>query len=259
MKLACDDHGDGPVVVLLHGFPLDRSMWAAQLADLADSYRVLVPDLAGFGESAAPAAGVLSIDGMADDVVELLDAKGIAGPVVVGGLSMGGYIALSLAVRHPGRLRGLLLINTRAAADSPEGAAQRLANAGALEAGGPTAPIIDGMKPKLFGASSLQTRPELVPPIEAMMRRVPAATMAGALRGMAARADRTGELPGIAVPTLVIAGTEDRIIPIAEAASFSRRLPYGEFEPIDGAGHLTPIEAPDRVNARIRRFLASLD
>src|SRR3954471_9509993 len=121
MLLNYSDDGPGPVVVLLHGFPLDHTMWESQIQTLGSIYRVIAPDLRGHGRSAAP-DGIYPIDDMADDVVEMLDALRISEPVVVGGLSMGGYVALSLAARYPKRLRGLMLMNTRAGADSPEAA-----------------------------------------------------------------------------------------------------------------------------------------
>src|SRR3954469_20533215 len=116
MLLNYADDGPGPVVVLIHGFPMDLSMWEAQRGTLGSMYRVIAPDLRGHGRSAAP-EGIYPIDEMADDVVEMLDALRITEPVVVGGLSMGGYVALSMAVRYPKRLRGLMLFNTRAGAD----------------------------------------------------------------------------------------------------------------------------------------------
>ena len=94
MLLAYDDHGPGPVVVLLHGFPLDRSMWSAQVSDVGSIYRLITPDLRGFGQSAAP-DGIYTMDDMADDVAELLGTLGIREPIVLGGLSMGGYVAFA--------------------------------------------------------------------------------------------------------------------------------------------------------------------
>ena len=136
MLLAFDDVGPGPVVVLLHGFPLDRWMWTHQKASIGAIYRLIVPDLRGHGSSAAP-DGIYTVDGMADDVLELLDALQLTGPVVFGGLSMGGYIALSIAARHPDRVKALMLMNTRAAADSPEAAGARQELAAEVEAHGP--------------------------------------------------------------------------------------------------------------------------
>src|SRR5271168_4493649 len=114
MDLAFADEGPGPVVVLLHAFPLSKAMWDEQLTGIGNVYRVIAPDLRGFGESPVP-EGVYTMDSMADDVVELLETLEIIGPVVVGGLSMGGYVALSLAARYPTRVRALMLMDTKAA------------------------------------------------------------------------------------------------------------------------------------------------
>lgn len=124
MRLAFLDEGPGPAVVLLHGFPLSGAMWKEQLDGIGSTYRLIVPDLRGHGDSPAP-DGVYTMDEMADDVIELLDTLSLDDPVVVGGLSMGGYVALSLAVRYPARIRGLMLMDTRAGADSPEAAQKR--------------------------------------------------------------------------------------------------------------------------------------
>ncbi len=141
MLLAYDDVGPGPVVVLLHGFPLDRSIWSHQRSSLGSIYRLILPDLRGHGTSAAP-DGVYTVDEMADDVLELLDALQITEPVVIGGLSMGGYLALSIADRHPERLKALMLLNTRSSADTPEGVRVRTELAQQVEASGDTKEVV---------------------------------------------------------------------------------------------------------------------
>src|SRR5882724_9647259 len=124
MILSCSDDGPGPVVVLLHGFPLSRAMWIEQIPDLGAVYRLIAPDLRGHGDSPAP-EGVYTMDEMADDVIELLDTLHLDEPVVLGGLSMGGYVALSMVARYPQRIRALMLMDTRAEADTPEAAQKR--------------------------------------------------------------------------------------------------------------------------------------
>src|SRR5262245_47186431 len=119
MQLAYTDEGPGAAVVLLHGFPLSRGMWTSQVEGIGSIFRVIAPDLRGHGDSPAP-EGVYTMDEMADDVIELLDALHLDIPVVIGGLSMGGYVALSIAARYPERLRALMLMDTRAGADSPD-------------------------------------------------------------------------------------------------------------------------------------------
>ena len=257
MKLPFEDQGKGPVVVLLHGFPLDRSMWSAQAAALSARYRVIVPDLRGHGRAKAD-PGVYTMDLMADDVIETLDDLGVR-DVVLGGLSMGGYVALSAILRYPDRFRALILMDTRAGVDAPEAGRARLMMAAKVEAEGDVTPVVDGMIPKLFAPSTFTVNPALVSSTRALMMRAAPGTVASALRGMAARPDRTEDLPGIAFPTLVIVGEHDAITPPADAEAMAAALPDDRLEIIRGAGHLAPMERPDVVNQAILSFLDALD
>lgn len=254
MLLAFEDYGPGPVVVLLHGFPLDRTMWIAQQTTLGARYRVITPDLRGHGETAAP-EGIYPIDDMADDVVELIDGLKILEPIVLGGLSMGGYIALSLAVRYPKRLRGLMLMDTRAGADTPEAARAREDLALQVEAADSAEPAVAAMLPKLFSDVSRTRRADTIARVRAQMARTPARAVAGALRGMARRPDRTGDLVRIAVPTLVLAGADDHLIPLDESRGMAEAIPQAQLVVIPDAGHLAPLEDPEASNAAILRFL----
>ncbi len=257
MLLDFDDDGPGPVVVLLHGFPLDRSIWAHQRASVGAIYRLITPDLRGHGRSAAP-EGVYTIDAMADDVIETLDALQLTEPLILGGLSMGGYIALSIAERYPERLKGLILLNTRAAADTPEGAAKREEQAREIEGSGDVEPLVAAALPKLFAEATARDHPEVVRRLHAHMSRTPARAVVGALRGLATRPDRTAFLPKIAVPTLVIAGLEDAIVPIAEAREMAAAIPGSHLVAVPHAGHLTPLENHQATDAAILGFLESL-
>lgn len=258
MHLAFSDEGPGPAVVLLHGFPLGRKMWREQFSGIGSMYRVIAPDLLGHGDSPAP-DGDYSIDGMADDVIELLDTLGLDEPVVVGGLSMGGYVALSIVARHPERVRALMLMDTRAAADSPEAAAKRgeLAQA-VIEAGDP-GPAIDAMIPRFFSKSTEEYRPDLVVSIRRMMERNTARGVVGTLRALASRPDRRGELGSIRIPTLVIVGEEDAITPPEEAMAMADAIPGARLEVVPAAGHLAPYENPTVANGVILRFLEGLE
>lgn len=257
MLLNYSDDGPGPVVVLIHGFTLDHTMWDSQRETLGSIYRVIAPDLRGHGRSAAP-EGIYPIDDLADDVVELLDRLKISEPVVLGGLSMGGYVALSIAVRHPKRLRGLMLLNTRAAADTPETAQVREDLALQIDATGDVTPVVATMLPKLFGPTSRSTRGDLVERTGEVMRRSPARGVSGSLRGMAVRPDRVADLRRITLPTLVMAGAADALIPVEESRLMAGALPNAELAIIPDAGHLAPLENPGAANAAILRFLGSL-
>jgi pimeloyl-ACP methyl ester carboxylesterase len=258
MSLAYVERGTGPVVVLLHGFPLSKEMWRHQLDALAVGYRVIAPDLPGHGESPAPDR-IYEMDAMADEVVALLDRLGIVQPVVLGGLSMGGYVALALLRRHPERVRGLLLMDTRAAADTPDAARMREETARGVLQSKSTSVMIETMVPRLFGKTTLEKHPGKIGPILAVMERTTPQGVAGALRGMAVRPDRRGELGEIAVPTLVLVGEDDVISPPAEAREIAAAIPGARIEVIPNAGHLAPYENPSAANAAIQSFLESLD
>jgi pimeloyl-ACP methyl ester carboxylesterase len=256
MRLSFDEQGTGPAVVLLHGFPLDRSMWSSQLGMLSNHHRVIAPDLRGHGQSPTP-PGPYPMEELADDVIETLDAAGVEPPYVVGGLSMGGYVALAMAGRHPDRLRGLMLLNTRAGADQPEAAANRQAKAAALEQEGSTESLT-AMVELLIPETTRNSRPELVDHVVAMIRQASPIGAAGALRGMAMRPDRLEVLRRLTVPLLVIAGADDAIVPEAEAQAMAEAAPVADLIVIPEAGHLTPMEAPGATNAAIRSFLDRL-
>jgi pimeloyl-ACP methyl ester carboxylesterase len=257
MRLDFDDDGPGPVVVLLHGFPLDRSMWHHEQSTVGAIYRVIAPDLRGHGTSAAP-EGIYTVDEMADDVIETLDLLQLTGPVVFGGLSMGGYLVLSIAARYPDRVKGLMLMNTRASADSPEAARVREDLARQVKAAGNVEAVVATMLPRLFAKSTYEHHPHLVARTHHQMARTPVRAVAGTLRGLAIRPDRSGLLAGIKAPALVLAGKEDQLIPIEESETMARSLPNARLVTIDGAGHLAPLENPKATNAAILAFLESV-
>jgi pimeloyl-ACP methyl ester carboxylesterase len=258
MRLAYTDEGPGPVVVLLHGFPISRVMWEPQVSGIGSIYRIIAPDLRGHGDSPAP-EGIFTMDEMADDVIELLDTLHLDEPVVVGGLSMGGYVALSLVARYPHRVGALMLMDTRAGADTPEAAQKREESAQAVIAAGNPGPVIEAMIPRLFTKKTLDLHPERVEPVRAAMEKNTPRGIAGALRGMAIRPDRRGDLAAITVPTLVLVGDEDVITPPAEAQAMADAIKNASLAVIPDAGHLAPYEEPAAANAVIFRFLESLE
>lgn len=257
MLLDFDDDGPGPVVVLLHGFPLNRTMWEAQQTKVGSRYRVIAPDLRGHGHTAAP-DGIYTIDAMADDVIDLLNAMQLKDPVVLGGLSMGGYIALSLVARYPERVRALMLMDTRAGADSTEAALGREELAKKVEAGRSVRPVVEAMLPKLFSEMTRTHHADRMEPVRHMMEKTPVRAVAGALRGMAARPDRTSDLVQIKVPTLILVGEDDTVTPPAEARAMAEAIPGAQLVIIPKAGHLAPWENPAASNEAILRFLSSL-
>jgi pimeloyl-ACP methyl ester carboxylesterase len=261
VRLNVEDRGSGAPIVLLHGFPLDHRMWHAQIDALSSRFRVVAPDLRGFGESTLTDADVelgVSMERYAADVVGLLDALEIAEPVVVVGFSMGGYAAWQLALRWPQRLRGLVLCDTRAAADSEEARANRLRMAEAAMQAGNSSPAL-GMLPKLVAPETFAERPDIVEAVRAIVERQTAEAVAAAQRGMARREDVTGRLREIACPTLCIVGVEDAISTPQEMHQTATllaetRSPEVRLVEIEAAGHMTPVENPSAVTEAIADF-----
>jgi 3-oxoadipate enol-lactonase len=255
-ELAHEDCGSGPLVVLVHGFPFDHSMWNAQIEALAADHRVIAPDLRGFGQS-EPFGETVGMEQFADDLAALLDVISISKPIVLCGLSMGGYIAFQFWRKYADRLRGLILCDTRAICDTPEMAAGRREMAERVLREGP-APLVDGMIPKLFAPSTLEHRPEVVASLRKIMMSHHPTGIAAALRGMAERPDSNPLLPEIRCPTLVIAGQFDAISTPDEMRGIAAAIPKTRFVEIAGCGHMAPLECPAKVNAAMKDFLASL-
>jgi 3-oxoadipate enol-lactonase len=256
VPLAYSDTGRGAPVVLLHGFPLDRTQWDDQVAALAHRFRLVVPDLRGFGESVAP-PGPVSMDRFADDVAALLGHLRIRRAVVCG-LSMGGYVAFAFARRHRDRVRGLVFCDTKAVEDTPEARKGRAEMADIAAARG-LAPIAERMLPRLLAPATLEHRPDIVDRVRGMILRAPVAGVRGALAGMADRPDSTPLLPGLRCPVLFVVGVHDALSPPEEAGAMCARVPDGRLVVIPDAGHMSPVENPDAVNAALEGFLGALD
>jgi pimeloyl-ACP methyl ester carboxylesterase len=251
-----DDIGDGPALVLLHAFPLSRAMWRPQVEALQGDYRVIAPDLRGFGGSRAFDAAP-SVETMADDVAALLDELKLPGPVVLGGLSMGGYVALAFARRHPVRLRALVLADTKADPDDAEGRANR-DRLMAFASNNTARAVIDQMLPKLLGPATAAQAPQVVEEVRAIAGRQTAAGIVGALKALRDRPDANPGLTGITVPTLIVVGRDDTLTPPAKSEEMAARIPNARLVVLDGAGHLSNLEQPDRFNAALRSFLQSV-
>jgi pimeloyl-ACP methyl ester carboxylesterase len=242
--------------VLLHAFPLSRRMWRPQVDALRDAYRVITPDLRGFGGSLA-FSGPPSVDQMADDVAALLDDLKVQGPVALGGLSMGGYVALAFARRHASRLRALVLADTRAEADDEAARANR-DRLMAFAADNPAGAVAEQMLEKLLGSQTRQQHPEVIEQVRSLAAAQAPAGVVQALQAMRDRPDAGPSLADIRVPTLVLVGGDDVLTPPALAESLVARIPGARLEVIDGAGHLSNLERPLRFNAALRGFLDGL-
>ena len=249
--------GSGMPLVLVHGFPLDHSMWGAQIERFASQTQVIAPDLRGFGLSGVT-TGTVTMEQMADDLVAILDGLGVTEPVVLAGLSMGGYVAFQFARKYPERLRALVLCNTRSAADTPQARESRLKLVEQVLAVGP-APVADAMLPRFFAAESFQRVPGAVEFVRERILLTPAEGIAAALRGLAQRPDVTELLAQIQVPTLVIAGSDDAIVPESEMREMAAKIAGSELIVLPGVGHLSALEAPVEFNSVLARFLRRLE
>ena len=256
IDIAFDDCGDGPAVLLIHGFPLNRKMWQPQLLPLVDAgYRVIAPDLRGFGDSDAPLAGY-GMDGFADDLIALLDGLKIE-RAVVGGMSMGGYILMNLLERHPERVRAACFIATKSSADDEAGRARRSAMAAEAESLGAN-PIIKIFAELLFAADTIQRAPELIASVTAWMRDTNPRALAGGLLAMRDRKDYTPLLPGFRHPSLVLAGAEDRAASPHAVELLTAGLTGCQSRIIAKAGHMVNMEQPEEFNAALLQFLNGL-
>jgi pimeloyl-ACP methyl ester carboxylesterase len=248
-------YGDGTAVVLLHAFPLDSRMWLPQVEALG-GYQMIVPDLRGFGSAREQAGEVTAMDLLADDVAKLLDERQLE-RVVLCGLSMGGYVALAFARRHPERLGGLVLCDTRPGTDTNNVKATRLAMATRVLAEG-VGFLPEAMIPRLLGKTTRQERPELVEQVtETILDQDPRGIVA-AQRGMAERTDSTEVLAQITVPTLVLTGLQDDLIKPDESVRMAAEIRDARLIQVPDAGHLVTLEQSDPVNEALLDFLAPL-
>lgn len=245
-----------PLLVLLHGFPLDHEMWRPQVVKLAVQCRVVAPDFPGFG-SATNLATPNSIDAMADFVVEILNGLANPGKTIICGLSMGGYVALSLAHRHPSRIDGLILADTRAEPDDDTGKANRDRMIAVVRKDGPSA-IIDQMLAKLIGTTTQQTQPHVVKQVQSLGSRQPPQSIESALIAMRDRSDARPWLAKIKMPTLVIVGDEDVVTPLEMANNLVKGINGAQLEVIPRAGHLSNLENPATFNGVVSRFVSQI-
>ena len=265
-------HHDGSAIVLLHGYPFDRSMWREQIDFLStNGFLVVAPDLRGFGalsgklqfdadaegnESARQAEAYRTISTMSDmarDVATLMDGLKIDQASICG-LSMGGYVALEFVHLFPARVRALVLAGTRAPADNEPEKQVRAKQVAEMLAKGMN-DIAEGTLPKLLAPRTLAEKPDVVAQVREMILHADPEGAAAAQRGMAARRDYSADLPSINVPALVIVGRQDPIRPVADAEFMHRGLSESRLEIIEDAAHMTNMEQPEIFNRALERFL----
>ena len=257
IQMTYTDTGVGRPVVLIHGYPFNRSLWNEQVAALSNSYRIITPDLRGFGESDS-SPGPATMNRMAQDVAQLLDHLEITRAVICG-LSMGGYVALAFYKQFPSRVRALILADTRAQSDTEEGKQTRAQQAEkALSEG--MAGIADAMLPKLLTPETVSKRPEIVKRVRDMMLKTKPEGAASALLGMAEREDLTELLPRITSPTLIMVGADDAITPVADSEKMHKAIANSRLVVLENAAHVSNLERTKEFNEALINFLRdSLD
>jgi 3-oxoadipate enol-lactonase len=251
VPLAYDDVGQGPVVLLLHPFPLNRLFWRPMVQALGGALRTIAPDARGFGDS--PGRPPFTINAYKRDVADLLDRLG-TGPVVVCGVSMGGYVAFELWRRRPDLVRGLVLAHTRAEPDGEAQAEARRANIALVAEQGP-AVLVERMFQGMLGATTHATRPAVADAVRAAMTHAPRQGTLGALEALLTRPESLSTLPTITVPTVVVSGDEDVLTPPALQDVIAAGIRGARRAVIPRVGHLGPIEDPVRFAGLLRAFV----
>jgi pimeloyl-ACP methyl ester carboxylesterase len=254
MQLTFEEAGRGFPLILLHGFPHDRSLWAGQLFGLSDRCRVIAPDLRGFGQS--PGAPPWSMESYAEDVAELMERLSLE-RAIIGGLSMGGYVAFEFLHRYPDKVHSLILADTRAGCDTDETRSKRRDLQAVARSGGAVA-VADAQITGMIGKTTRETRPDIVQRVHAMMSTASVEGIVGALEAMMDRRDSTPMLPAIEQPVLIVVGEEDALTPVKESRAMHSAMPGSMLEIIPEAGHVSNIERPIDFNSAMRNFLASV-
>ncbi len=255
ITIAYTDQGQGLPVVFLHGFPLNRRMWSPQVDALSAQCRIITVDLRGHGESDAP-LWRYTIDQFADDLNGLLDHLSLSRVVLVG-LSMGGYILFGFYRKYAERVRGLVLTDTRAQADTDEVRSGRFAMAQTAYARG-AEPIAEMMLPKLLCSNTRESRPDLVEQVRTIILEMPLSGLVGDLMAMAERPDSVSLLKEISCPTLVMVGEFDQATPPSDARVMAEGIRGAQLRVIAGAAHLPNLEQPEAYNQALASFLSTL-
>ncbi len=243
-------------IVLLHAFPLGANMWEPQIRSIPKGWRLITPDLRGFGGTSEADGGTPSMDDYARDVIDLLAALGIT-RAVVGGCSMGGYATFAVIRRAPEIVEGVVLADTRAGADSLEGRANRRSMLALVDREGPSGVARD-MMPKLLGRTTRETDTTVESTVRRLIKQQSPEGIRGAILRMMDRPDSMSLLPTMTVPVLVLVGEEDELTPVEESRKIAAAIPGARLEIIPSAGHLANLEQPGPFNAALESFLTAL-
>ena len=251
------NHAELRVLVLLHAFPIGANLWEPQMRGVPRGWRLITPDLRGFGGSTElDSVTALSMQDFADDVADLLRELGIE-RAVIGGCSMGGYAALALYASRPEIFDGLILANTRAGADSPEARANRRNMLALVDREGPSG-VAKDMLPRLIGKKTQETDSSVEAFVRRLIKQQSPIAIRGAIHRMMHRPDSMPLLANVTVPTLVITGEEDEMIPVDESRRMAAAIKDAKLVIIPGAGHLSNLEQPEAFNSAVNAFLTAL-
>jgi pimeloyl-ACP methyl ester carboxylesterase len=252
IDIAYEDCGSGPPLLLLHGFSLDHTMWAAQVEELQRSYRIIVPDLRGLGKTETPPEP-FSIETMADDAAALLEAIDIPAAAVAG-FSLGGYTLCQLLARHPLKVRAAAFVSTRAEADTEEGRERRTRIARLVIDEG-MAPFATAFIPQLFDPAYLSAHPQEVAQTQSVIESQRPNGIALVLDAMRQRLDMSFYLKDFSQPAAVIGGLADALVPPQAMRDLHEGLPDSTIKLIDGVGHMSPVEAPEEVSFQLDQLM----
>src|SRR5688572_13611152 len=245
------------MLVLLHAFPIGANLWEPQVKSVPAGWRLITPDLRGFGGSTEiDSVNSLSMADYAADVVDLLDELGVT-RAVIGGCSMGGYAALALYQAAPQLFEGLVLANTRAGADSPESRANRRNMLALVDREGASG-VAREMLPKLLGKTTHESNSDAESFVRRLIKQQSPIAIRSAIHRMMHRPDSTPVLAQVSVPTLVITGAEDEMIPVEESRRIASGIRGAKLVIVPGAGHLANLEQPEAFNAALSGFLTAL-
>lgn len=256
IHLEYTDEGTGTPIVLLHAFPLNRTMWEPQIKPFSEDLRTIAIDLRGHGGS-GHGHTPYTLEELATDIKDLLDHLHIQEAIFVG-LSMGGYILMAFYRLYPDRVKSLVLADTRAQADTPNGRTGRFEMIRTAETQGMNA-IADIMMPRLLSVHTMKTDPELVQKVRRMILHNPVETIVADLRAMAERPDSVSLLINIARPTLLLVGELDQATPPSDARLMAERIPHAQLAILPGAAHLSNLEAPEAFNQSVLSFVKGIE
>lgn len=252
-QMAFEDHGKGIPLLLIHGYPLHHKIWEPQIQQLSRVARVIAPDLRGHGAS-DPLPGSYSITFHADDCAALLDHLQIKRPIIICGLSMGGYISMAFCRQYAARLAGIILVSTRARADSPEEKKNRELAASQVQTTG-VGSIVSSMLTKLLSPQTIKDHPPLKKQLEEIMKNISPETVVSDLHGMMDRPDSLDTLRRVSLPALLIHGREDALIPLEEVQVMQAAMENSRLHVISAAGHLPNLEQSVQFNQIIHTYL----